>query len=96
MRHVLHIFYVKLLLPTGAMHMKVIPFPQKRAITQTQKHADDYLMNATERALNHIVADIGEFYQDGESLREGLIYVLDKLSDVAKDLKHASNNLKSC
>ena len=76
--------------------MNVIAFPQKRVrARKSRDHVCDHLMDVATRALDLMAADIREITSRDEDFREQLIFVLGQLSEIADDLKSASESAQS-
>lgn len=69
--------------------MNVIQFPKKKIPWHGREVVYDHLMNVAQTTLDSIADQVHEVAADSKELREQLIFVLEKLADIAEDLKTA-------
>ena len=72
--------------------MKVIPFPRRKSNSYTTEVVYDHLMNVAQNTLDRIADEISDVARNKQELREQMIFVLEKLSFIADDLKSAAGD----
>ena len=72
--------------------MKVIPFPKRKSNSYTTEVVYDHLMNVAQNTLDRIADEISDVARNKQELREQMIFVLEKLSFIADDLKSAAGD----
>jgi len=72
--------------------VKVIPFPKRKSNSYTTEVVYDHLMNVAQNTLDRIADEISDVARNKQELREQIIFVLEKLSFIADDLKSAAGD----